>query len=280
MADIERTIIRMRNDPSIAYQKAVAAGKYNTPTGYAELVRDLQSQGTWEAPPANSPPGTPPVWKPTQQQADLIALCANDYQTKEDLRFRKAGAGLLATLGLVALLGSICIRSCTPIKGDETHIRIRQSEYEQANERHKRFYGRDAPWYKSEKSLEENLDDVAQQGSDERESGRNLLMIFGSLAASLGLGYLARRTIVNATPPAPAPAAPVPPAPAPAPAAAAVPPAPAPAPAAPVPVPPAPAPAPAAPVPVPPPTPVPAGMALPPNAVLVPKAGGGYVIVI
>jgi hypothetical protein len=205
----------MRNDPSIAYQKAVAAGKYTAATGYADLVRDLQSQGTWEAAPAGAPAGTPPIWKPTREQADIIALCANDYQTKENVRFRKSGAGLLVTLGLVALLGSTYIRSCTPIKGDETHVRIRQSQYEQANERHKRFYGRDAPWYKSEKSREENLDDVAQQGSDERESGSGLLMILGALAAAAGLGYLARRMVVNATPPAPAAAAPAatPPAP-------------------------------------------------------------------
>ncbi len=217
MADIERTIIRMRNDPSVAYQKAVAAGKYATPTGYADLVRDLQSQGTWEAAPAGAPAGTPPIWKPTADQSALIALCANEYQTKENLRFRKAGAGLLATLGLVALLGASYIRGCTPIKGDETHVRIRQSQYEQANERHKRFYGRDAPWYKSEKSREENLDDVAQQGSDERESGSGLLMLLGSLTAGLGLGYLALRKIANATPPAAPAPVPVPPVPPPAP---------------------------------------------------------------
>ncbi|MCX6709111.1 MAG: hypothetical protein NTW67_05710 [Candidatus Woesearchaeota archaeon] len=231
----------MQRDPGEAFNRAVQAQLYqNNPQGRQAFHSDLHAPLRLVR-PDGAPAHYIPFAQPTPRQYELVELARQHYEPLADNRSSKklwgvglalAGAGLALTL----MIGNV--------KPSDNFVKQRQNNYQSANERHRYFTGRDAPWYNSSKTLEDNLEDVKTDAQKDRKGGKGLFYFLGGLGLLAGLyglvGYKIRKnTAAQAAQQAAQAAATQAAAPAPA--------IPAPAPAIPAPV--NPAPAPAAPVP-------------------------------
>ena len=186
-----RTLQALRRDyegSNKLYESLVAQAQYPAGVaGKAQYLTDLQTPVTYAAVPPNSPPGTQPTPQFTPQQLFFI----NSYQPRFEGN-RSAGFGMRAAglAGVTAALLYAWTAFVPPIKGIETHITAQErhldTHYERQNEKHRRVFGYDAPWYKNKPAREE----LDQQASDGRESARGAASGLSNLAALVMGGAL------------------------------------------------------------------------------------------
>jgi hypothetical protein len=182
MASLERTLYKLQNDPDMrdaAFEEAVDRRVYR-PDQRADFIADLYAP--LENPPANAAAGTPAQL--TVKQKRICDLAQNHIESSSAASggFGKVALGLAlvaaAYIG-VNLIGDI--GSSTP------HARARQHDYHIKNENWKRYdHGRDAPWYKPEVEVEEEVDGQRVDGENVVESGGLLAML-----ALAGIGLFA-----------------------------------------------------------------------------------------
>lgn len=107
---------------------------------------------------------------------------ASEYQGKSDKQTNiKQGwkwAGLAGAMLLTALAySSFCMPN---IKGTESHVQSRITNYETQNEKYKRFHnGQNAPWYK-------NMETIVQEESEKRTVNKKTVMGLSGLLLLLG----------------------------------------------------------------------------------------------
>lgn len=173
MSDLEQILFRLKINPEqrdAAFQQLAAKNVYsNDNAGRAKFITELMA-----SPPADA--------KYTPEQlviADNFQAQSN-YRTNQTQGFK--GLVLAGILAAAAYVGSAIMPE---IKGNESHVEQRVSEYERANERHRFFHGgRDAPWYKEREA-------VVEESSETRETARDVGYGLGGLLGLSGLGLLA-----------------------------------------------------------------------------------------
>jgi hypothetical protein len=197
MANEYSILNEIRRSPQRALDLAVQRNLYErtpatnttpaalTPAGRDAFYNDLT------APFEQTPNGGSRL---TPRQRQIVELARNDYNGAADNRLSGKRWGVGIALAGAAVCLTFLIGNTKP---SDNFIKQRQNNYQTANERHRYFTGRDAPWYNSSKTLEDNLKDVKTDAQKDRKGGRGLFYFLGGLGLLAGLyglvGYKIRK---------------------------------------------------------------------------------------
>jgi len=170
MSDLETIIQRLKTNPDQrekAFEACVAKRIYDAnnlanKTIYLTELRENPAEG--------------------ETLTEKQSLIADAYQAQSDYQ-ANANFGIKATVlaGILAATAFVYTTCVPKIKGTESHVQQRIGQYEEQNERYKRFHhGKNAPWYKSNDTLK-------NEAAQNRETGRGVAGGLGGILLAIGL---------------------------------------------------------------------------------------------